>query len=54
MGKKIEGVKLSALADKFGLPLSIFIDPANTHDSKLYLPTITGFKIKKACGKAYN
>lgn len=33
------------------MPLSIFIAPANIHDSKLYLPTITGFKIKRPVGR---
>lgn len=49
--KKIKGTKLSALVDKNGLPLSVFIAPANTHDSKLYLPTVTDFKIKIPVGR---
>lgn len=49
--KKIKGIKLSALVDKYGLPLSVFIAPANVHDSRLYLPTISGFKIEKPIGR---
>lgn len=49
--KKIKGTKLSALVDKNGLPLSVFIAPANIHDSKLYLPTVTDFKIKISVGR---
>lgn len=32
------------------MPLSIFISPANIHDSKLYLPTISKFRIKQLKG----
>lgn len=39
------------MVDKNGLPLSIFTAPANTHDSKLYLPTLTGFKIEVPIGR---
>lgn len=38
------------MTDKNGLPLSIFISPANIHDSKLYLPTIDKLKIKLSVG----
>ena len=31
--------------------MSVFITPANTHDSKLYSPTIIGFKIKRPVGR---
>ena len=33
------------------MPLSIFTSPANTHDSKLYLPTIAPFKIEATKGR---
>lgn len=33
------------MTEKKGLPLSIFISPANIHDSKLYLPTIENVRI---------
>lgn len=48
--KKIKGIKISALNEKSGLPLSIFISPANIHDSKLYLPTIEKVRIKLSVG----
>ena len=48
--KKVKGIKISTLTDKNGLPLSIFISPANIHDSKLYLPTISKVKIKLPLG----
>lgn len=43
--KKVKGVKISALLDNYGLPLSIVVAPANIHDSKFYLPTIERLKI---------
>ncbi len=48
--KKVKGSKISALTDKNGLPLSIFISAANTYDPKLYLPTIDKLKIKLLVG----
>ncbi len=48
--KKVKGIKISTLTDKNGLPLSIFISPANIHDSKLYLPTIDKVKLKLPVG----
>jgi len=48
--KKIKGIKISALTEKNGLPVSIFISPANIHDSKLYLPTIEKLSIKQPQG----
>ncbi len=49
--KKVKGIKISAITDKNGLPLSIFISPANIHDSKLYLPTISKVRIKLPTGR---
>ncbi len=37
--------------DKDGLPLSVALFPANTHDSKTYRPTIEDFKIKRETGR---
>lgn len=48
--KKIKGIKISASTEKNGLPLSIFISPANIHDSKLYLPTIENVRIALPIG----
>jgi transposase len=48
--KKIKGIKIGASTDKNGLPLSIFISPANIHDSKLYLPIIENVRIKLPLG----
>ena len=48
--KKIKGIKISAVTEKKGLPLAIFISPANIHDSKLYLPTIENVRIKLPIG----
>ncbi len=48
--KRVKGSKISALTEKNGLPLSIFISAANTHDSKLYLPTIEKMNIKLLVG----
>lgn len=47
----MKGVKISALVDDNGLPLSTVVSPANIHDSKLYLPTLGGLKIKKQKGR---
>ncbi len=52
--KKVKGSKISALTDKNGLPMSIFISPANIHDSKLYLQTIDNFRIKLPVGAPIN
>lgn len=49
--KKIKGSKISGLSDKNGLPLVIFISAANIHDSKLYLPTLEGLRIKLPVGR---
>jgi len=43
--KKVNGNKLSALVDRNGLPLACTVVPANTHDSRLYEPTLEGFEI---------
>jgi transposase len=48
--KKIKGIKIGVSTEKNGLPLSIFISPANIHDSKLYLPIIENVKIKLPVG----
>ena len=48
--KKIKGIKIGVSTEKNGLPLSIFISPANIHDSKLYLPIIENVKIKLTVG----
>ncbi len=50
--KKIKGVKLGAAVNDSELPISVFIAPANTNDSKLYFPIMDGFKIKSSHGKA--
>ena len=47
----MKGVKISALVEKDGLPLSIVVAPANVHDSKFYLPTIERFKLKIPIGR---
>lgn len=39
------------MVDRNGLPLAVSTAPANTHDSKLYLPTMSDFKIKIATGR---
>lgn len=38
------------MTDKNGLPLSIFISPANIHDSKLYYSIMDKVKIKLPVG----
>ncbi|WP_394329529.1 transposase, partial [Methanoculleus chikugoensis] len=43
--KKVNGSKLSALVDRNGLPLACTVAPANTHDSRLYEPTLEAFEI---------
>ena len=48
--KKIKGIKIGASTDENGLPLSIFISPANIHDSRLYLPIIENVRIKLPIG----
>ncbi len=49
--KKIKGIKLSAITDKNGLPIAVFVSPANYHDSRLYMPTIHSIKIKLNSGR---
>ena len=49
--KKVKGVKISALVDNDGLPLSIVVAPANIHDSKFCLLTIERLKIKIPIGR---
>ena len=44
-------MKISALVDDNGLPLSTIVSPANIHDSKFYLPTPGRLKIKKQKGR---
>lgn len=39
-------MKLSAAVDDSGLPISIFIAPANINDSRLYFPAMDKFEIK--------
>ena len=41
----MNGNKLSALVDRHGLPLACMVAPANTHDSRLYEPTLEAFEI---------
>jgi transposase len=48
--KRIKGIKIGISTEKNGLTLSIFISPANIHDSKLYLPIIENLKIKLPVG----
>ncbi len=48
--KKIKGIKLRVITEKNGLPIALFTAPANYHDSRLYLPTILGIKIKLSAG----
>ena len=48
--KKIKGTKIGALTDKNGLKLSVFISPANIHDSKLYCSIIEKVKMKLPVG----
>lgn len=48
--KKVKGIKISMLTDVNCNPLSSIVAPANIHDSKLYQPTIDGFKIKISQG----
>jgi transposase len=50
--KKIKGVKLGAAVNDSGLPISVFIAPANTNDSKFYFPIMDGFKIISSHGRA--
>jgi transposase len=45
-------VKLSAVVDDSGLPISIFIAPANINDSRLYFPVMDRFEIKLEHGEA--
>lgn len=33
------------------MPLSVFVAPANYHDSRLYFPTVKSFKIKITMGR---
>ena len=47
-------MKLSALVDLQGLPLSIIIVPANKNDSTLYIPTLKNFQIKRHVGRPVN
>lgn len=44
-------MKISALVENGGLPLSTVVAPANVHDSKLYLPTIECLKIRISIGR---
>ncbi|MGE5373343.1 MAG: transposase [Phycisphaerales bacterium] len=48
--KKINGIKIGALTDKNGPTISVFISPANIHDSKLYYSIIGKVKIKLPLG----
>ena len=48
--KKIKGIKIGILTDRNGLPLSLFISPANIHDSKLYSSILEYVKIKLPSG----
>ncbi len=49
--KKVKGINVSAITDYNGLPVAIFISPANIHDSKLYIPTISRLKIMINVGR---
>ena len=44
-------MKIIALVENGGLPLSIIVAPANVHDSKFYLPTIERSKIRIPIGR---
>ncbi len=50
--KKIKGVKLGAAVNDLDLPISVYIAPANTNDSKFYFPIMNGFEIKISYGEA--
>jgi hypothetical protein len=52
--KKIKGSKISAITESHGLPIALFVSPANVHDFKLYVPTISEFKIKLEVGRPIN
>ena len=47
----MKGVKISTLTDDRGRPLSMVVSPANVHDSRLYPPTMDGFRIKISQGR---
>lgn len=49
--KKVKGIKLSVITENHGLPVAAIISPANIHDSKLYIPTIQGLKLKLRVGR---
>jgi transposase len=40
--------------DLQGLPLAINVVPANRNDSKLYIPTLKSFRIKRKVGRPVN
>src|SRR6187401_1077251 len=39
-GKKIRGVKIHVVVDKYGIPLAIDVSPANRHDTKGIVPVL--------------
>jgi hypothetical protein len=39
-GKKIKGIKIHLVVDKYGFPLAINVSPANRHDSKGIVPVL--------------
>jgi len=47
----VKGIKISTIVDANGRPISTIVAPANMHDSKLYQPTIEGFRIKIGTGR---
>lgn len=46
-----QGVKCSLLTDANGLPLSLVVAPANTHDIKLVTETLDGLQLGRPGGK---
>ncbi|MEN4068529.1 MAG: IS5 family transposase [Methanobacterium sp.] len=47
----MKGIKISTLTDANGRPMSMIVSPANVHDSRLYQPTMDGFRIKISQGR---
>jgi hypothetical protein len=39
-GKKIEGIKIHLVVDKYGFPLAIAVSPANVHDIRGIVPVL--------------
>jgi len=47
----VKEIKISTIVDANGRPLSAIVAPANMHDSKLYMPTVEGFRTKIGTGR---